>query len=174
MTLTVVIFSILTLGQLRAQTISVCEALASELELNGKSVKIRGIWNFGDTGQELVAVTPCQHPTIRDGWLFPDTIEVVPRRGSLGLSMDMNLRLRKKYGEWAVRVVVTLYGRFETRLLFETYRDAFGMIYPRAFQYSAARLLSRRADDFEVVTYTPAELARELERAGKPLPKRVQ
>jgi hypothetical protein len=173
MRLTVGILSLLTLVQLRSQTISVCEALDDGIELNGTSVKIRGIWNVGDAGQELVAVTPCKHPTIRDGWLFSDTIDVVPYRGVGGPGADKNLRLQEANG-FGFRVLATLTGKFETRSHFQTYKDAFGMINPRVFGYSAARLRFRRSDDFEVVRYAPGEFAREMERAGKPWPKRIQ
>jgi hypothetical protein len=155
--------------KLRLEVMDVCDVLQEGPELNGKLVRVRGAWWIGDTGEELEATTPCKPPTIRDGWSFWDTIEVVPHR-YFGTGEAKVLRLLAK---GKVKVLVTLTGRLETSSHFQTYKDAYGAEYPRAFGHSAARLRFSRADDFETVPYDSGELERELERGGKPWPKRV-
>jgi len=55
-------------------------------DLNGKDVKIRGVFGARHTGQELFASPARAQPTIRDGWLWRDFIRVWPVNGTANVA----------------------------------------------------------------------------------------
>ena len=176
--ITICLLSLTITTELSADVISVCEAIENRLELNGKAVKIRGVWGWSDSGSDLQAVIPCDRPTIVDGWLFSDTIDVNSGDWTVageyvGGGYVAKLRsLQKKHG-YDVKVIATLSGRLQARAHFKTF-VRFGEEFPEAYgYYSVAGLRFSRADDYQVVPYAQGELDRGYERQRRPMPKRV-
>jgi hypothetical protein len=61
-----------------AQALSVCQVLDHLSELAGKEVRVRGAWTSGETGEGIWPSPPCDHPTVRDGWIWKASIDVAP------------------------------------------------------------------------------------------------
>jgi hypothetical protein len=133
-------------------TRTVCEALMDLTDLNGKDVKIRGVFGAGHTGQELFASPPCAQPTIRDGWVWRDFISVWP----------------------ANKIMATLVGRLETRDHFDVRIFQDGRQVPDAYRWFVAHLLYRVIDHFEAVPEGPQEIAQEAESRRRPYAVRAE
>src|SRR5271169_1223730 len=111
----------LALWPAAAQALSVCEALSELTELNGRKVKIRGLWEIGDTGQTLWSVSSCEVPTIRDGWVWRDIIRVAPEHGSASIAQFVAKRYEMFKAHRDAWILSTLSGRLETRDHFEVW-----------------------------------------------------
>lgn len=146
---------------------TICEALEDLSDLNDQEVKVRGTWGIGDTGQTLFASPACARPTIRDGWHWPDVIEVYPAggRGSVSDVIAKYRRLRKEHPD--SKIMVTLTGRLRTRDHFEVRTFPNGFEWPVAFDYFVAVLTYRRVDHLEVTPLAPGEREYQLELARK-------
>ncbi len=123
----------LVLCGVSAQTRTVCEALADLTDLNGHEVKIRGAFIRGDTGQELFAWPPCPQPTVRDGWVWRDIIQVWPvdGQGSVTGALATYHEMAKAHRD--CDIVVTLEGRLETRDHFDSKLYGDGLLHPIGF-----------------------------------------
>jgi|KBSMisStandDraft_5_1062788.scaffolds.fasta_scaffold153457_4 hypothetical protein len=152
-----------------AETLTVCEALANLTELNGRTVNIRGIWSVGDAHRALMAESPCEQPTVRDGWLWPDRINLVADNGQIyryAAEFRILLKSTPRHSP-----VVTLTGRFETKKHFEIKKFPNGSQLPQAFENLVAQLRFWKTSDFLAVpwrTYRPDD-GTVIER-----PKRVE
>jgi hypothetical protein len=146
---------------------TICQALEDLSDLNDKQVKVRGVWGIGDTGQTLFASPACALPTIRDGWQWPDVIEVYPAGGRESISdvIAKYHQLRKQHPD--SEIMVTLTGRLGTRDHFDVRTLPDGFEWPVAFKYYVAVLAYRRADNLEVVPLRPGEREYLLELGRK-------
>jgi hypothetical protein len=154
-TRTVLVFLFIVSGA-SAQTYTVCEALAHLSELNGKQVKIRGVWDIGDTGETLWSdATSCSAPTIRDGWKWRDIISLRPPEGGPGMAGSYEAYAALAKAHRPCKIMATLSGRLETRDHFETKKWARGPEIPVGFGYYVARLSYRQAEDMEAVPSGP-------------------
>ena len=152
---------------------TVCQALANLSSLDGKKVNIRGVWKRGDAAQFLEAESPCEHPTIRDGWLWPDRINVIADQGKLSVAGYVAERSRLLHSRGgAAKIVATLSGRFEAREHFEVWTDASGAQLPRGYESLVAQMRFWSASHLVAVPYVTAEAERESER--DPRPKRMK
>jgi hypothetical protein len=158
----------------RAESLSVCEALANLTLLNGKAVEVEGVWRKGDSGQQIWATSPCPRPTIRDGWQFVDAIKVTPD-GSNESVAEYYRQLRGfARTHPGTKIVATLSGRLEAPDHFETWTDPLGALHLRAFGSLAARLRFSSADGFRSISVSAEEVAREAEVLRNPQPRRVK
>jgi len=168
----IIITFVLSVAQ--AQTLTLCEALQRLSELNGKEVKIRGVWAVGDTGQDFIAIPQCPQHTIRDGWIWRDIIDVYPAdgRASVGGFIAKYSELAKTNHEG--KVLATLTGRLETRDHFEVRTLPDGTQQPRAYRYYVALLRYRSVEDLEVVPFGPGERGPVIEALRKPEATRLK
>jgi hypothetical protein len=143
--------------------------LSSLTELNGKKIVARGVWEQGDAMRILRSEGPCEHPTIRDGWLWADIIDLVPESGKLSVAeyVAEYRRFRTQYPRH--RIIATLTGRLETRERYEVWTTPFGVQLPRGFgRWAAAQLRFVRADHLTAVPYTDKELEEGIGRSYNP------
>jgi hypothetical protein len=143
---------LLALSRASGEPYSLCEVLQDLSELANREVRIRGVWGVGDTGATLWADGRCPQPTIRDGWVWRDALELAPRMGDGYFNYR---RLRKANPN--ANVVATLSGRLETRDRFDVRTFLDGSQIPIAFHYYVARLVYKRAENLEVVRPGPEQ-----------------
>ena len=165
---------LLAAGPVWGETLTVCEVLANLSSLSGKKIEVRGVWKRGDAAQFLEAERPCEQPTIRDGWLWADRINVIADQGKLSVAgyVAERSRLLERHGGHA-KIIATLSGRIETREHFEIWTDAFGVQLPRGFARLVAQLRFWSATQLVAVPYSAAELERQASESD-PQPKRVK
>jgi hypothetical protein len=157
-----------------AETRTVCEALMDLSDLNGKEVKIRGNFRWSHVGQELRATPVCEHPTIRDGWMWRDAISVWPAGGLDVVSGALAACRRVAKAHPDGHVVVTLTGRLETRDHFEIKTFPNGLQWPLGFGYNVASLLYRSIDHIEAAPLQPGDLERDIDIARQPYAVRAK
>jgi hypothetical protein len=157
---------LLLLGHALAQSakpLTVCEALGELTEHNGREVAIRGIVWVGHMGQQLTPSTACDHPVVRSGWTWRESI----RLNGVSAALEKYYRLRKR-SEVPMKIVATFYGRLETRDRFDAIRFPDGSERPDAYGYSVAVLRYKKAVDFEFTPYTSAEYEYMMKIAYRP------
>jgi hypothetical protein len=137
-------------------------------DLNGKDVKIRGVFGAGHTGQELFASPPCAQATVRDGWVWRDFISAWPADGTASVANAIATYHQMARAHPGSQIVVTLTGRLETRDHFDVRTFPDGRQVPVAFKWFVARLLYRTIDHFEAVPPELGEVERELESRRRP------
>ena len=137
-----------------AQTRSVCDVLDHLSEFNGKEVRIRGIWFRGDSAEFLWSTADCDHPVIRDGWIWPNTINVGPDDMHHFINVEKEIE-RLAQGRSPLKIIVTLTGRLETKEHFKFDR---GPGLPQGYGDSVAGLLFTKAEDLELVPYSQADI----------------
>jgi hypothetical protein len=150
------------------QPLTVCQLLSQLDDLNGKQVSVRGSWGMGDTGEILLSTGPCEQRTVRDGWIWPDAIQVVG-----GMSNKeywrLGARIREAGSRTPTRIVATLTGRLETRPHFSV---RYGR--PVAFKGLVALLHYQKAEDLQIVPYGPGEFEWTDEFSRNPFARRVK
>jgi hypothetical protein len=167
----IVVLCLLLLPKLRStETLTVCEALDRLTELNGHEVSVRGVWLISDIGEVLWASPECAQPIVRDGWVWKNTISVVPddvhRRQRVYEQYDRLPRNREP-----TEVLASLTGVLRTKEHFKTNRDA-GL--PYGYTYSVARLTFSAADRLEAHLMDETERRRYEILAQSPWPVRVK
>ena len=128
-----------------AKVMTVCDVLRALEDVNGSEVTVRGVWSVGDQGQNLFAEAACERPTIRDGWLWADAIQVLPssnNASSVGDYQRVATGTRPR-----PRIVATLTGTIETRDRFPVRRAVGGSVRPLGYKYFVAVLRYRKVDD---------------------------
>jgi len=143
-------FCVLGCQAVMAETYSVCEVLASLSELNAKTIEVHGAWAKGDNDQSIHAIQPCEKRTIRDGWLFGDGIEALPRDGKASVAIvvaEMRSFARSHPNGW---IVVTMKGKLETSEKFEIRHRYYDDV-PEAYHWWPARLNYWKVTRFESV-----------------------
>ena len=153
-----------------AQTRSVCDVLDHLSELNGQEVRIRGIWFNGDSAEFLWSAPDCDHPVIRDGWIWGNTISVGPDDMHHFINVEKEIE-KLTHGRGPLKIIVTLTGRLETKEHFKFDR---GPGVPRGYGYSAAGMVFTKAEDLEVVPYSQADIEQYEKMTRSPLPVRIK
>ena len=142
------------------EPLTVRQTLQQLSDLNGKVVQIRGFWAIGDTGQSLWADPPCSAPTIRDGWIWKDIIEITAAKGQPsaldGGPIYRKLSKRRRLG----KILAILTGRLRTRDRFEVKLMPDGSSRPLGFGYYVAHLAYTQAADLEWIPITTDEQQR--------------
>jgi hypothetical protein len=156
-----------------AQTLTICEVLSGLEDLNHQEIKVRGSWAVGHVGEVLIATSPCNHPTVRDGWIWQDAIQVFAQTDKAKAFADDYRRIEKSLSTMNARIVATLSGRLETRNHFEIVTLPSGVKRPTAFGYFVALLRYERVEDMTAVPFKPGESERELEIRRRPEPKQL-
>lgn len=153
-----------------AQALGVCDVLRGLEDLNHKEITVRGTWIAGHVGEVLIPTQPCDHTTIRDGWVWQDAIELAATtKDPWAFLRDYYRLLASKPSPDDVKIVATFTGRLETRDHFKVENGR-----PVAFNYSVALIRYRDARDLEIVPYKPGEIERELEFRKHPLARRIK
>jgi hypothetical protein len=140
-----------------AKPLTLCEVLSRLSELNGKRVQVRAMWaaySEGTEGRSLVAIPPCEQPTIRDGWLWKDTVDAYPVGGISKYSRRLRQRAKLAKENRNSVILATLAGTIETHEHFGTARYRGIRRPPADFVYSVARLNFTDVGDLKAV---PAE-----------------
>lgn len=155
------------------EPLTVCQALSQLDDLNGKEVSVRGAWGIGDTGEILIALGPCEHRTVRDGWVWQDAIRVFAgAKEAAARSEDywrLTERMRDSGSLTSSRIVATLSGRLETRRHFEVRNGR-----PAAFRDFVALLRYLSVQEMQIAPYEAGQLEWELELCRRPVPRRVK
>lgn len=158
-----------------AQVLTTCDVLRRLDELNGKELKVRGTWRGGHTGQFLLSSEDCGRATIRDGWFWPDAIQVAPENlGAGAWTAKYRISSRNRKDPEPMEIVVTLSGHLKTRVHFEVQTGADGTQRPVAFKYCVAALVYWNAADVQAVGYRTEALERVVDFLQRPFAKRVE
>ena len=156
-----------------AQPLTVCEVLSDLSGLNGKQVRIRGVWSVGDAMSGLLAVPPCERPTVHDGWEFVDGISVSHKLGLRNLASAYAEYSALARAHPRAKILVTLTGRLDAPEHFVTWTDPWGVVRPRAFWSFPANLTFWNAGDLRAVTLTADEIEALTRELQHPDPRRV-
>lgn len=158
-----------------AEPLSVCEVLANLSELNGKQIQVRGAWIRGDAMRFLWAITPCERPAVRDGWVFADGISVGTKESTQGMAASYAEYRAVAKAHPRAYILATLTGRLEAPEHFEIWTDPWGVTRPRAFDswYFPAQLRFWAANHFKAVPPESWHTEAESERRNHLEPKRV-
>ena len=157
-----------------AQTITVCDVLEQLSNLNGKELSVRGSLVFGDTGQALLAIPPCDNPTVRDGWVWRDAIAVYPAgdHAAPGRLLGRYFTIRRSNPH--AKIVATLTGRLETRSHFDVKTLGSGVARPIGYGDFVAILHYRRIGDIEAIPFPFGEEEQFSGMGRDPHAKRAQ
>jgi hypothetical protein len=151
------------------QTLTVCEALHRLDDLNGKEIKVRGVWQMGHTGRFIWSDVNCELPILRDGWVWKPFIQLWPRGEGRRFDDDYERLKGKKYSAAPPsKIVATITGHLETHSHFQVSNGR-----PADFKYAAAILWYSDVEQIEKSPYTPGELERALEAGRHPYPVRT-
>jgi hypothetical protein len=151
-----------------AGAMDICEVLSHLSALNGKTIRVEGVWvQSHSSGEYLLSQARCKEPTIRGGWQFWDAIQLVDQHGR-SKGKFFNSRSENS------KTIAIFSGRLETREYFRVRKSPLSEDLLDAFGYSAARLVfTGRPLEVVHLPWKEGETRDWQERWRNPYPRRV-